>query len=352
MSQLQSEELPLQGWFALRNWLDQNLVRKFSSRLGLTKNSKTDGEGTDIVSRTLFIDPAFIVLMTLTFVAGCGRQETPPDTVTSSGVSADPVVIAPTAPEISQEVIRDYASVNGLRMYYEIHGMGTPLVLLHGSFGTATVYPALAANRRIIAVELQGHGHTADIDRPLTPEQLADDVAALLDHLQISQTDIFGYSMGGIVGLGVAIRHPTLVRKLAVYGSNSGSMETTYDPAAIAQFKSMSSDFAPPVLKGPYDKVAPDPSQWPALVQKIQTMGLEWKGFTPEEVQTIQAEVLIAAGDRDVVRAEHAVEMLRMIPNSQLAVFPGADHFLIWQNPDKMFPTIVAFLNAPVLRRM
>ena len=105
-----------------------------------------------------------------------------------------------------------YASVNGLKMYYEIHGTGRPLVLLHGAFGLATVYPALAKDRQVIAVELQGHGHTGDIDRPLTCEQMADDTAALLTELKIEQADVFGYSMGGTVGLALAIRHPKLAQ--------------------------------------------------------------------------------------------------------------------------------------------
>jgi len=108
-------------------------------------------------------------------------------------------------------------------MYYETRGEGEPLVLLHGAFGLAMDLPALAKNRRVIAVELQGHGHTADIDRPLSVEQMADDTAALLNELKIERADFFGYSMGGVVALGVAIRHPSLVRKLAINGSYFGS---------------------------------------------------------------------------------------------------------------------------------
>jgi pimeloyl-ACP methyl ester carboxylesterase len=167
----------------------------------------------------------------------------------------------------------NYASVNGLKMYYEIHGTGRPLVLLHGAFGWATAYPTLAKDRQVIALELQGHGHTADIDRPLTYEQMADDTAALLEHLKIEQADIFGYSMGGNVALAMAIRHPTLVRKVAINGSHYGKIEDAYDPETLKQFKSLSSDFAPKVLKDPYDKVAPDPKQWPALVARSRRWG-------------------------------------------------------------------------------
>src|SRR3954470_20941911 len=169
----------------------------------------------------------------------------------------------------------NYATVNGLRMYYETRGEGEPLVLLHGAFGLAMDLPTLAKNRRVIAVELQGHGHTADMDRPLSIEQMADDTAALLKELKVEQADFFGYSMGGTVALGVAIRHSGLVRKLAINGSHYSSMEDAYEPEAFKQFMSLPADFAPPILKAPYDKVAPDPKQWPNLVAKIKKMGTE-----------------------------------------------------------------------------
>lgn len=241
-----------------------------------------------------------------------------------------------------------FAPVNGLNLYYEVHGTGKPLVLLHGAFGSATVYPALAAGRQVIAVEMQGHGHTADIDRPLTLEQMADDTAALLHHLRIEQADVFGYSMGGNVGLALAIRHPRLVRKLAINGSNHGRLEDAYTPEAAAQFKSLPADFAPPMLKDPYDKVAPDPKKWPVLVAKIKAMGLGFQGFSHDDLKAIKAPVLITLGDRDGVRVEHAVELYRLVPNSELAVFPKADHFLIFQNPAKILPMVSAFLDGPV----
>jgi pimeloyl-ACP methyl ester carboxylesterase len=247
----------------------------------------------------------------------------------------------------SNEKTQGYAVVNGLKMYYEIHGTGKPLVLLHGAFGWATVYPSLAKNRQVIAVELQGHGHTGDIDRPLSIEQMADDTAALLEHLKIGKADFFGYSMGGNVALGIAIRHPNVVDRLAINGSNFGKIEDAYEPETFKQFKSLSADFAPPMLKDAYDKVAPDPRQWPVLVAKIKKMGLEFKGFTREEMKSIKARVLITLGDRDGVRLEHAVEMFRLIPSAQLAVFPGGDHLLLWTSPETVLSPIAAFLDAP-----
>ncbi len=250
-------------------------------------------------------------------------------------------------PGAATEKTSGYSVVNGLKMYYEIHGTGKPLVLLHGAFGWATVYPALAKNRQLIAVELQGHGHTGDIDRPLTVEQMADDTAALLKQLKIERADFFGYSMGGNVALGVAIRHPDLVDRLAINGSNFGKIEDAYEPSTFKQFKSLSADFAPPILKDAYDKVAPDPKQWPVLVAKVKQMGLAFKGFTHEEMKSIKARVLITLGDRDGVRLEHAVEMFRLIPNAQLAVFPGGDHLLLWTSPETVLAPIAAFFDAP-----
>jgi pimeloyl-ACP methyl ester carboxylesterase len=259
------------------------------------------------------------------------------------------VVPASQGTEANQATNGKYAGVNGLKMYYEVHGTGRPLVLLHGAFGWATVFPALAKNRQVIAVELQGHGHTADIDRPLTYEQMADDTAALLRQLKIEQADFFGYSMGGNVALAVAIRHPQLVRKLVTVGSHYGKIEDAYDAQVIKQFKSMSPDnFAPQVLKDPYDKMAPDPKHWPVLVAKIKRMGLEFKGFTPEQMRSIKAHVLVTIGDRDAVRPEHAVEMFRLIPNAQVAVFPGGDHFMLFTSPETLLAPIAAFLNAPM----
>src|SRR4030095_1957293 len=121
----------------------------------------------------------------------------------------------------------------------EIRGAATPLVLLHVAFGWAPVYPTLAKNRQVIAVEMQGHGHTADIDRPLSCEQMADDTAALLKQLKIEQADFFGYSMGGTVALAIAIRHPGLVRKVVTFGSLYGSLEHAYDPEVVKQFQSL-----------------------------------------------------------------------------------------------------------------
>jgi pimeloyl-ACP methyl ester carboxylesterase len=290
---------------------------------------------------------AALAVLAGAFVMGFESRENPVDHVTDETRKSDDPPPLRQGEEKNMNAKGKYATVNGLKMYYEIHGTGRPLVLLHGAFGFATVYPALAKDRQVIAVELQGHGHTADRDRPLTYEQMADDTAALLKELKIEQADFFGYSMGGNVGLALAIRYPKLVRKLAINGSHAGKMADSYEPEAVKQFNSLPADFAPPMLKGPYDKVAPDPTQWPALVAKIKKMGVDFKGFTHDELKGIKAPVLVTLGDRDGVRVEHAVEMFRLIKNSQLAVFPNADHLALWLSPEKVLPTIAAFLDAP-----
>ncbi len=255
-------------------------------------------------------------------------------------------------PEVSnrkQNTKGKYAEVNGLKMYYEVHGSGQPLVLLHGAFGFVegwtTVLPTLTKTHQVIALELQGHGHTNDLDRPITNEQLVEDTAALLKQLKIKEADFFGYSMGGVVALGVAIRHPELVRKLAILGSGVGPLKEVFEPENYKQFQSISSDFAPPVLKEPYDRMAPDPKRWPVLVTKIKNMGINFKGYSAAEVKSIKAPTLIMLGDHDGVRPEHAVEMWRLIPKAQLAIYPGGDHFILFSSPDKILATLMPFLE-------
>ena len=240
----------------------------------------------------------------------------------------------------------EYASVNGLKMYYEIHGTGQPLVLLHGSFVWSTTYPALAHGRQVIAIDMQGHGRTADIDRPFSFEQMADDTAALLKHLKIEQTDVFGYGMGGTIGLALAIRHPGLVRRLAICSAVYRPVEESYPQDVLDAFKEMTPEkFAPKELKEPYDKMSPAPN-WKGLVAKIIQMERDFKGFSQEQMKAIKAEVFIAAGDRYDVGLEHIVEMHHLIPKSQLAVFPNSDHLLLLTNPDKLLVQIKEFLNT------
>ena len=256
-----------------------------------------------------------------------------------------------------------YASVNGLEMYYEIHGTGEPLVLLHGAYMTINamgeVVPSLAKTRRIIAVELQGHGRTADIDRPLSYEQMADDTAALLRHIGIEEADIFGYSMGGGIALQVTIRHPEVVRKLvlaSVYYNNDGVY-----PEVLEAIETITPEaFAGTPWREEYARIAPNPEDFPTLVAKLKELDLTFVGWPSEDIQAIEAPALLIIGDSDVVRPEHAVEMFRLVgggvagdlaglPSSRLAILPGTTHVGLVERPDLLVSMIGEFLDAPIL---
>ena len=263
-----------------------------------------------------------------------------------------------------------YAPVNGLQMYYEVHGSGdVPLLLLHGAFSNidtdfAKVLPLLAAIRQVIGVEQQGHGHTADIDRPLSYEQMADDTVALLRQLNIDQVDVFGYSIGGAVGLQLAVRHPDLVRKLACVGGTSYRPDGLY-PEVLAGSESLTAEALVAALAGTpwqeaYAWVAPNPDDWARLVEKKMAMDRRWQGWSPETVRAIEAPTLLMIGDSDIVRPEHVVEIFRLLgggvpgdlsglPKSQLAILPGSTHVTImWEHTDWLASMIEAFLDTPM----
>jgi pimeloyl-ACP methyl ester carboxylesterase len=261
----------------------------------------------------------------------------------------------------------NYAEVNCLRMYYEIHGTGQSLVLLHGAYMTidamGEVVPELAKSRRVIAVELQGHGRTADIDRPLSYEQMADDTAALLRHLEVEDADIFGYSMGGGVALQVAIRHPEVVRKLVVasasYTSDGMHPELLEMIPAI-----MPEAFAGSPIEEAYLRTAPSPHDFPTLVAKLKQLDMEPFAWPPEDIRGIAAPSLLIIGDSDAIRLEHAVELFRLLgggvmgdlvglPKSQLAVLPGTTHFVppgnaVLDRAAWLLEIIPPFLDAPM----
>jgi pimeloyl-ACP methyl ester carboxylesterase len=200
----------------------------------------------------------------------------------------------------------------------------------------------LTTNRQWIAMDLQGHGRTADIDRPMTCEQHADDIAALLKHLKIERADFFGDSFGGTIAVMMAVRHPKLVRRVVSHG---GSL-AAFPQGVAADDRNPDADF----VKWPreeYQKVAPDPKQWPTLFDKVTKSGIAWKGFSTDELKAIKALVLITCGDHDLIPIERCAEWSRMIPNAQLAVIPDTSHFVLFSESEKLLPTVAAFLDAP-----
>ena len=256
-----------------------------------------------------------------------------------------------------------YAEVNGLNIYYEIHGVGQPLVLLHGAFsaiGTSfgNVLPELAETRQVIAFEMQAHGHTADIDRPLSMEQMADDTVAALKQLGLDNADFFGFSMGASIALQVTIRHPEVVRKLVLAsitykleGVHPGLME------GLAEMK-------PEMMYGSpwheeYMRIAPRPEDFATLFAKKTQMDRQLRDLPADAIEAIDAPTLLIIGDSDIVRPEHAVEMFRLLgggvmgdlvglPNSQLAILPGTTHATLVERGDWLGSMITAFLDAPM----
>jgi pimeloyl-ACP methyl ester carboxylesterase len=223
----------------------------------------------------------------------------------------------------------DYASVNGLRMYYEEHGRGAPLVLLHGGGSTVqtsfgAILPKLARTHHVIAPELQGHGHTADIDRPLSFEQMADDTAALLKHLGVRAADVLGFSNGGMVALQLAIRHPGVVRRLII--CSSFYAHEGLSPALREGFEHASAADMPVALRDAYVAVAPHPDALPAFVAKTVAMMRSFRDVPESALRGIEAPTLVMVGDSDVVLPEHSLKMSRLVQHGELAVFPGSDH--------------------------
>lgn len=247
-----------------------------------------------------------------------------------------------------------YAPVNGLRLYYEIHGPADaaqpPLVLLHGGGDTietsfADLLPELARTRRVIAFEQQGYGRTADVlERPFTFEQSADDTAALLAHLGIGRADLLGYSNGGTIALQVAIRHPQVVRKLVLVSTlvfRHGADAVFWEWMKHARLENM-----PVELQDAYRRVAPQPENLRLMHDKAAQRVRDFRDLPAERLRAIAAPSLVLVGDRDVIRPEHAVELLRLLPHAQLAILPGTDHMAIVHRTAWVVPMVTDFLDA------
>ena len=228
---------------------------------------------------------------------------------------------APTPPRSG------YAHVNGLELYYELHGEGgTPLVLIHGGGSTigtnfGRVLPQLSRSRRVIAVEVQAHGHTLDVDRPFTFEQDADDVAALLDSLHVAKADILGFSNGGTTALQIAIRHPEKVNRLVIASSNyrrDGMQAGFWDFMEKGTYDDM-----PKPYEDAYLKINPSQAGVHAMHDRDAKRMLAFKDIPDESIRTIQAPALVVVGDKDVVRPEHALVLSRTLPNARLCILPG-----------------------------
>jgi pimeloyl-ACP methyl ester carboxylesterase len=276
--------------------------------------------------------------------------------------SAAGVLLATTSLVAAQEragVKSGYAPVNGLKLYYEIRGAGEPLILLHGGVVGITMFgpnlEALSEKRQVIAVELQGHGHTADIDRPLSFEAMADDIAALMKYLGIEQADVMGYSLGGGVALQTAIRHAGLVRKLVVV--SAPCKRDGFYPEVLAAIAQMGPAAAEGLKKSPLAQMYPNVN-WAVLFTKLRdllTKDYDWS----KEVAAIKSPTMLVFADADAIRTTHMVEFYGLLgggqrdagldgsqrPVAQLAILPGLTHYSIGAAP-ALVAAVTPFLGG------
>jgi pimeloyl-ACP methyl ester carboxylesterase len=263
-------------------------------------------------------------------------------------------------PAFAADPVTGYAPINGLEMYYEIHGEGEPLVLLHGAYMSipanwASLIPALSEGRQVIAVELQGHGRTSDADRPLTYEGMADDVAALLAHLEIEKADVFGYSTGATVAVQIAVRHPEVVDQLI-------AASAWYASAGFAPgYDQMIAGITPEMFAG--TPMAEDDGL-PVLIDKLKALDLTPFAFPDADIAGINAQTFLIFGDSDIVTLEHAVSMFKLLgggkngdmegrPRNRLAVLPASTHtaVVLGQN-ERLLEMVGQFLAGEAPKSM
>ncbi len=254
-----------------------------------------------------------------------------------------------------------YAKVNGLNLYYEIQGSGQPLILLHGGVGASEMLspllPELAANRQVIGVHLQGHGRTADVDRPLRFELMADDIAALIEQLGLGKADLLGYSLGGGVALQTAIRHPELVRKLVIV--SAPFQRNGFYPEVLEGMAQMGPEVAPSMQQSPLSQLYPD-ANWAVLFGKLGELlkrPYDWS----QDVAAIESPVMLIYADADAVRTAHQLEFFGLFgggrrdagmdgsqrPAAWLAVLPGMTHYDVISFPG-LAGIVQRFLDEPV----
>jgi pimeloyl-ACP methyl ester carboxylesterase len=268
-----------------------------------------------------------------------------------------------------------YAPVNGLQIYYEIHdpethdagadGLGAPLIVLHGGLGSTEMFGPvlpLLGNRLVIAIDLQGHGRTADIDRPIRYEAMGDDIFAVLKYLGIEKADILGYSLGAGVALRIAIQHPEVVRRLvsisAVFGRDG------WYPEILAQMNQLGAAMAEQMKPSPiykaYARNAPRPADWPVVISKVGDL-LRQEYDWSKDVTAMKVPTMLVFGDADSIRPAHEVEFFQLLgggmkdagwdgsgmSNARLAILPGATHYNMLESP-LLAPAVTSFLDAPM----
>ena len=242
-----------------------------------------------------------------------------------------------------------YVEVNGIKTYYEVHGKGEPLLLMHGGFCTVETFtrqtPEFAARYQVIVAERRGHGRTPDVDGPITYEAMAQDTIGLMHALGIPNAHLVGYSDGGNTALVIALKRPDLVRKMVCIGANFHYNGMA--PVAVQVMEHATPDNFYPWLVNKYKEVSPDgPAHLPVVFEKIMRMWREEPALTPDDLGRIEAPTLVLVGDRDWVAMEHTIEMYESIANSQLCVIPGATHGALFEKAPLVNRIILEFLAS------
>jgi pimeloyl-ACP methyl ester carboxylesterase len=264
------------------------------------------------------------------------------------------------------QAVGNRVKVNGMQMYYEVSGAGDPLIVLHGAYmnipSMGAIIPKLAMTHKVYALELQGHGRTTDIDRPITYSNLADDVAAFMDAVGLPKADVFGYSMGSAAALQLAIRHPEKVNKLVA--ASVAYDAKGFQPAFTAMIPTMTPEmFANTPLPAEYKKLAPNPNGFPELARKLIQLEREPMAWEAD-VRKLKLPVLVIAGDADVATLEHTVSLFRLLgggeagdmgkplPASRLAVMPATSHTSVITQPNLLMAFIEPFLKGETPKGM
>ena len=270
-------------------------------------------------------------------------------------------MLVPSVVSAQQKPTTGYAPVNGLKMYYEVHGSGEPVVLLHGAFMTITNnwggwIEELSKTRKVIAIEMQGHGRTADVARDITYANLADDVAGLLDYLKIPRADLIGYSMGGTVAMECAIRHPDKVRKAVIISSTFRTDGMA--PEAVQAIRNLTADdFKGSPIETEYKKLSPTPDDFPKFVKRLAATAAKGYDLGADNLKATTAPMFFIFGDADGIRLAHVAEMFRlkggeihgdMKPRSasRLAILPDTTHVTLMQRIPIIVPMVNDFLDA------
>src|SRR5262245_6341599 len=247
-----------------------------------------------------------------------------------------------------------YEKIDGVPIWYEERGdrEGPPLVALHGGILTfegsfSDVLPWLEGGRRVIGVELQGHGHTPDPGRPMSIDRFADDVAELLERLGVGQADLWGFSLGALTATAVALRHPSKVRRLVLAAVNI--RPDGYHPEITAPEQNhprLPTEQDSAAWQADYEVVAPNPDDFFPFLERMQPVVHDWPGWTADEIRSITAPTFLIVGDQDFVRLDHAAEMLDLFPDSRLAVLPRTKHTEVMQRSEQLRALVGPFLAS------